>query len=123
MTLQIAALVGLGGFIGTMARYLCGLVIGSYWPLMGLNTIFVNVLGSFISGCLFGIGSERLGSPLMTFLTVGLMGGFTTFSAFSAETLLYFKDGKHLFAIAYVSMTVALGLIAVYAGFSVAKNV
>ena len=86
-------LIGTGGFIGSVARYLVSrLNTRIEWFAIPIGTLTVNVVGSLLLGFLVGI-SEK--SPILTvewrmFLMVGLCGGFTTFSSFSGENLRYF---------------------------------
>ncbi len=122
MSLQMIGLVGLGGFIGTIARYMCGVFISSNWAVPGLNTFVVNIVGSLAIGYLYGVGSERIDVHIMTILTVGVLGGFTTFSAFSAETILFMKEGRVLIALGYVIAMVSFGFLATYLGFSLSKS-
>ena len=112
---QTLSLVALGGAIGSMLRYLAAAAIGAPW-----GTALVNVLGSFAIGLLFVLLAARTGwQPL---LMTGLLGGFTTFSAFSLDTLKLVQSGQALQAAAYVLGSVALSLIAVTLGVALAKG-
>ena len=94
-------MVGLGSALGGMARYGCSLflarLLGDTFPW---GTLFVNVSGSFIIGLFFTLtssGSRLLVSPdWRVFVTVGLCGGYTTFSTFSLQTLALLRDGQWL---------------------------
>ena len=115
-------LVGLGGAIGSMARHgLNGLIhqrmLASTFPF---GIFLVNVAGSFIIGTLSGVivsGRWHVTLETRTFLIVGVLGGFTTFSSFSLDTLALFRDGHIGQAIANVAGQVGLSLLAVWAGF------
>jgi CrcB protein len=113
-------LVGTGGFIGTVARYLVSrLNFHIEFFSIPLGTLTVNVVGSFIIGFLMGI-SEK--STLLTFelrllLMVGLCGGFTTFSTFTGENLALLHHGQFLPVIVYTALSILLGFTAVYLGF------
>lgn len=112
-------IVGAGGFIGSAARYL---VLGPLarwsgatfpWGLLG-----VNVLGSLLIGVLFGLGQryDWLTAEWRLFLGAGVCGGFTTFSAFSLETLQLLQRGDHLNALLFAIGSVVLCLLATAAG-------
>ena len=114
-------LVFIGGGIGSVLRYAIGLCIGAAgfpWA-----TLAVNVGGSFAIG-LFGGWSERFGWSELTnlALTVGLCGGFTTFSTFSKESLALAQSGRWCAFSAYMFGSIAIGLIAVALGYLIAKH-
>ena len=111
---QTLPLIALGGAAGSVLRYLMATAIGA-----PLGTAAVNVLGSFVIGLLFILlGREGWQVLLMT----GLLGGFTTFSAFSLDTLRLVELGQPLQAAAYVLGSVALSLLAVALGASLARS-
>ena len=90
--------VFVGGACGSVARYLLSLFVtnatqaGAVFPY---GTLSVNLTGAFLAGLLWGIGSETIVKPEMRLLIMtGFLGGFTTFSAFSAETYALFNDGE-----------------------------
>jgi len=101
-----ALLVFVGGGLGALLRYLVALAIEG-----PLATLAVNVAGSFLIGLLVAVpaGNVRL------FLAVGLLGGFTTFSAFSLDALRLWQRGEPVLAAAYVLASVLLSLAAVAA--------
>lgn len=114
--------VAIGGAIGASARYLAGLaavrLFGAGFPW---GTMFVNVAGSFAMGVLFivlGQHSARLSPLLMT----GLLGGFTTFSAFSLDAVKLFERGDTVLAAAYVAASVVLSIAALIAGITFARG-
>ena len=111
--------VVLGGGIGAGGRYLLGGwlhgQLGSGFPW---GTFAVNALGSLMIGLVFGLAEAKSISPGTTlFLTVGVLGGFTTFSAFSYETMRLLADGSIGASFLNVAGQFAVGLVAVYAGF------
>jgi CrcB protein len=118
-------MVGLGGAIGAMARHGLNRVIhqrmlSSTFPA---GIFVINILGSLIIGLLAGwlaSGRLHLSVQARTFLVVGVLGGFTTFSSFSLDTLALFRDGHPMAAGGNVVGQVALSLIAVWAGFRLA---
>ena len=113
-------LIGAGGFIGSVARYLVSrLNTHVEWLSIPVGTLAVNVLGSLLIGFLIGI-SEK--SPVLTlelrmFLMVGFCGGFTTFSSFSGENLMLMRNGQFLPLFLYTGLSILLGFTAVYLGF------
>ena len=113
-------LIGTGGFIGSVARYLVSrLNTQVEWLSIPVGTLAVNVLGSFLIGFLIGV-SEK--SPVLTvelrmFLIVGLCGGFTTFSSFSGENLMLMRNGQFLPLFLYTGLSILLGFTAVYLGY------
>ena len=115
---QTLLLVGLGGALGAMARYLT--VVGAarlFGPGFPAGTLAVNVLGSFLIGVLaVAMLGPRGASPAAAFLLVGVLGGFTTFSAFSLDALKLWQAGQAGLAGAYVVASVGLSLAGVAAG-------
>ena len=114
-------LVFIGGGIGSVLRYAIGLCIGA--AAFPWATLAVNVGGSFAIG-LFGGWSERFGwsEAIGLALTVGLCGGFTTFSTFSKESLALAQSGRWAAFALYVLASFSLGLLAVMAGFVLARH-
>lgn len=113
-TLAVAA----GAAIGSMGRWLVGLAAGTLTDLP-LGTFAVNIGGAFLMGLLLGRWAV-LGSPgtsaLVPFLTTGVLGGFTTFSALAVDTVGLLNGGRAGWASVYVAATVIAGLAAVRAG-------
>lgn len=105
--------VALGGAIGSVLRYLTVSAVGT-----PLATLLVNIAGSFVMGLLFIAVGPRL-SPL---LLAGLLGGFTTFSAFSLDALKLWQSGQTIPALTYVVTSVVLSLIAVALGAALARG-
>jgi fluoride exporter len=111
--------VAIGGALGSMARYgvnvWSGRVFGTEFPW---HTLIVNVLGCFIMGALTGLMAQKLNvsQEVRAFLTTGILGGFTTFSAFSLDVALLVERKATLAAGAYVAASVLLSLAAVFAG-------
>ena len=119
-----AAMVGSGGFLGALARYLLGGLVQRGFPLAAFpyGTLAVNLLGCLAIGVLAGISESRqwLGPELRSFVFIGVLGGFTTFSAFGFETIALMRDAEYLPAIANVALHVTVGLSLVWLGFTVA---
>ena len=119
-------LVILGGGLGAAARYGVGIwatrVFGHAWPV---GTLAVNVIGGALMGLLVGFLAHRGGEEheaLRLLLGVGLLGGFTTFSAFSLETVLMIQQRDWGQAVAYVTASVGLSIAALMAGVLVARR-
>ena len=110
-------MVALGGALGASLRFLVGLAVG--FPL---GTLAVNVTGSLAIGLVWVLLAEK--SPLLLpFLMTGLLGGFTTFSAFSLDTLRLLETGRAGVAFSYVGASVILSLAACLLGLWVAREV
>ena len=113
-------LVGLGGFAGSVARYLVS-KLNITWQVFAipLGTLTVNVLGSLIIGILVGLSvkSNLVSTELRLLLMVGFCGGFTTFSSFTNENLMLMQNGQFLTVILYTILSVILGFLAVYLGY------
>ncbi len=113
-------LVGLGGFIGSVARFLVSkLNLSWHFLSIPMGTLTVNVLGSFIIGILVGISvkSDLITTDLRLFLMVGFCGGFTTFSSFSSENLMLMQNGQVVTVLIYTALSILLGFLAVYLGY------
>ena len=108
-------LVFCGGGIGASLRYLLGLIPTFHsFPLI---TLLINIFGSFIIGIIAGISEEKgLSNNLISFIKVGVLGGFTTFSSFSLDTITLFKKSDKLGTILYLGLSITLSLIACYLG-------
>lgn len=117
--------VALGGALGSVLRYTAGGAVqrwnGSDWPI---GTLAVNIAGSFIIGWLAQLILARgiMAPQARLFVMVGVLGGFTTFSTFSLETLRLIQQGGWGPAAANVALSVAGGLIAAWAGFAVSSS-
>lgn len=112
-------LVGIGGFIGSVMRYLLGgYVQQSSKSVFPYGTLAVNVIGCFVIGFLAQLAENRgaFSSETRAFLLIGILGGFTTFSSFGNETINLARDGQTLGAAANVGLNVILGLFAVWLG-------
>ncbi len=109
-------LVGAGGMIGSMLRYGCYLLIRS--ASFPWATFTVNIAGSFLIGLLAGYAT-RMNDPqnMQLLLATGLCGGFTTFSAFSADNLRLLNEGKAGIALSYAAASIVLGVLATFLGY------
>lgn len=114
-----------GGGLGAISRYwLGGLINKNIVHAIPFGTLSVNVLGSLLIGFLLTIGENRemAFTQWRSFLIVGFLGGFTTFSAFSWETLALFRYGHYVEAVVYVLANIAFSLMGVVLGFWLGKN-
>ena len=115
-------LVLAGGAIGTLARYYTSgfaqKFVSNGFPI---GTLMVNLIGSFVIGLLWGLFENQSSTQLRTFLFVGVLGGFTTFSAYSIETLNLFRDGHIRLAAFNILLNNVLGILLALGGFAFAK--
>ena len=112
-------IVGCGSFLGGAARYLISIAMKGVNKGFPWGTLLVNLIGCLIIGLLWGIFSRTSseGSSWSLFLTVGLCGGFTTFSTFSKEALMMLQAGDYMGLLAYVGISVLVGIALVAAGY------
>ena len=113
-------LVGIGGFIGSVFRFLLSGFVHRLVPLseFPFGTLAVNVVGCLLIGVLNGLAETRqvIGPELRLFLMIGILGGFTTFSTFGYETLALIRDAEVFRAMGNVSLHMFFGLTAVVIG-------
>jgi fluoride exporter len=115
-------LVGLGGALGTMLRYATYLLINS--KNFPFATLAINITGSFIIGLVlaFSLKDEAFLTNWKLFLATGICGGFTTFSAFSAENVVLLQNEKFFLAFIYITASIVAGIAAAWFGFSLITN-
>jgi CrcB protein len=125
MGLSQLLLVGAGGFLGSVCRYLLSGLVHQLLPAAQLpyGTLAVNVSGCLAIGVLGGFADSRqaIGPELRLFLLLGVLGGFTTFSTFGYETLALVRDGQHLGAGMNVALSLSLCLAATWLGYGLAS--
>ncbi len=117
-------IVGLGGFIGTVFRFLISRYIQvSYLSVFPWSTFIVNILGSLLVGIFFGLSEKGnlLTPEWRIFLTVGVCGGFTTFSSFADDAFILLQNKEWLRFAVYPTLSFFLGLSAVFIGRSLIK--
>lgn len=125
------ALVFLGGGLGAVCRYLVTTQVGArFGTVFPFGTLTVNTVGSFLMGLIMGallLLTERYGfvaaGPAKLLLTVGFLGGFTTFSSFSMETMTLLRGGSLFYAAANVALNILCGFAAVWAGLLLARGI
>lgn len=118
--------VAMGSAVGGVCRYLMGgLVHRLLDTTFPVGTLVINVTGSFLIGLIlrYGVETATLTPELRALLTFGFCGGYTTFSAFSYETLALLEDGEWTRAALYVTASVVLSLVGTFLGFALAREV
>jgi len=118
-------LVGAGGFIGSVARYLLGGWVMKFLanPWLPWGTFIINIVGCLFIGVLAGLSDTRqaVTPEARLFLMIGILGGFTTFSTFGLETFRLLQDGQWVAATVNALGSVIVGLVAVWLGYSLAR--
>src|SRR5699024_1959754 len=116
---QSVLIVGIGGFLGSIGRYLLSYVIKQHWSsAFPMGTITVNLLGSFLIGLIMAAAfTENLNHQMRLLLATGFCGGFTTFSTFSFEFFSLLQNGHNGYALLYAGASLVLGLFTVWLGF------
>ena len=121
------ALVGFGGRIGASSRYAAGRWVNDMAgnPAFPYGTLAVNVIGCLLIGVLAGLVATRniIGVDTRAFLIVGVLGGFTTYSAFGLETVELIRRGEFFVGLSNVVLQITLGLAAVWVGRKIADSV
>lgn len=124
--LKSLLIAGTGGFIGTVLRFLVSRYFQeNTFSLFPWGTFTVNILGSLMIGIFYGM-SERgnlLSPEIRIFLTVGICGGFTTFSSLTNDAFMLMQEKEWLKVSLYASLSFFLGLIAVYLGRTLIKSI
>jgi len=121
--MKFLLLVGAGSFIGGVLRYLMTLWVQSrFLSVFPFGTLAVNVVGCFAIGLIFGFAEKtNLATEWRLFLATGICGGFTTFSAFSNETLNLIREEQYAYALIYIVLSVIVGLLATFLGYALAR--
>ncbi|MFA5850232.1 MAG: fluoride efflux transporter CrcB [Bacteroidales bacterium] len=117
--MRLLFIIGAGGFIGSVLRYLTSrlfqqLMVSSF----PYGTLAVNIIGCFVLGVVYALAEKNaiVSDEMRLFLTVGICGGFTTFSTFANENMSFLRDGEFFQFALYASVSLLLGLIALYFG-------
>jgi fluoride exporter len=118
--MQSFLLVGIGGAVGAMARHGVGILVGQAWRSdFPLATLLINVAGSLAMGLLIGLLARFMPpwqAEARLFLAIGVLGGFTTFSSFSLDTIALLERGQIGQAALYVALSVAVSIAGLYLG-------
>lgn len=122
--IQTLLQVALGGAIGASARYMTNVAaMRLAGPGFPWGTVAVNVAGSFLMGVIVVVFAHKDATRMAPFLMTGVLGGFTTFSAFSLDALTLWERGQATLAAAYVAGSVILSLTAIVAGMAAARGI
>ena len=124
MIIKNILLVGLGGGLGSMARYVCQKwVADNYAPHFPWGTFAVNIAGCLVIGIFWGLAfkSFAVNESWKLFLMTGLCGGFTTFSAFTLEGIGLIREQRLAVFFSYVGVSVVFGLLATYIGMKIIR--
>ena len=121
--MNLIFIIGIGSFLGGIFRYLLSLLIQlkttTNFPL---GTLTVNIIGCFFIGIVLGIFDKgEISHEWKLFLATGFLGGFTTFSTFSNETFILFREGHVSYALLYIFASILLGLLATYVAYLLIK--
>lgn len=123
--LSSVSLVALGGAVGASLRFLAGIGITRLWGHSDfpVAVLAVNILGSFLMGVFVVAAAQRGLTHLSPLVMTGLLGGFTTFSAFSLETMTLVERGAHGYALLYVLLSVVLSIGGLALGLVLARGI
>ena len=115
--------VAAGGALGASLRFISSSFFNLFYPNLPIGTFFINVLGSFIVGLLINTLEMRSSSEIFIkyFLIIGVLGSYTTFSAFSYEVIELYNNKKFLLSIIYILASVFSCIVAAYAGYTINK--
>ncbi len=118
--------IAIGGAIGASLRYLTvGWAVRAFGTALPFGTLTVNVVGSLLMG-IFAVTVltkfQHIDLPIAPFAMTGILGGFTTFSAFSLDTIVMIEEGRVLAAALYVGLSVMLSILALIAGMLLARS-
>jgi len=122
--LRLILLVGTGGFLGTVSRFLASRYFAANFPSsFPFGTFVVNIIGCLLIGIIYGIAEKGdfISTEWRLFLTVGFCGGFTTFSAFAAENMAMLRDSEFFHFFLYTGSSIFIGLLATFAGIMITK--
>ncbi|WP_367898422.1 fluoride efflux transporter CrcB [Leptospira sp. WS58.C1] len=114
-------LVGLGGFFGSVCRYMISQTFPKDSGLFPISTFVVNILGSLLIGVFYGLAQGKISEEVRLFATVGFCGGFTTFSAFALENLKLLQSGSYFSFFAYIVLSTTICITAVFLGVYLSK--
>lgn len=117
-------LIGVAGFVGTLGRYwMSGVIARRYGETFPTGTLVVNLVGCFLAGLLFYLLEERflVNQTARTVVLIGFLGGFTTFSSFGLQTFTLLQDREFAFAMLNLTASNVVGLLLVWAGYTLAK--
>ena len=110
--------VGIGGFIGSICRYLIGLLPVKPENGFPVKTLMINIIGAFIISMITALAAKNksLNPQVVLMMKVGICGGFTTFSTFAYEAVDLMQSGSSTVALSYIIISIVCGIIAVFGG-------
>lgn len=116
--MRIVLLIGIGSFLGGIGRFLLTSFVQNKWlSTFPYGTIIVNILGCFLIGIIYALSDRgTMHAEWRLFLGTGILGGFTTFSSFSNETVSMINNGHFTYAFTYVVCSIILGVAATFGG-------
>jgi CrcB protein len=122
--MQSTLMVAMGGALGSSARYLCSkVVIGLLGASFPYGTMFINIAGSFLMGvCVTVFAGTEIPDSTKLFFMTGLLGGFTTFSAFSLDAYTLYEKGEMAMAGLYILLSCAVSIFGLFAGLALGKS-
>lgn len=122
--MKIILAIGLGSFLGGICRYLVSVFIqNKFLSTFPYGTLAVNIFGCFLIGIVYALSDRgTLNADWRLFLATGVLGGFTTFSSFSNETVGMLRDAQYAAAFLYICSSVLIGIGATFAGIFLCKQ-
>jgi CrcB protein len=122
--MKIILVIGLGSFIGGVFRYLITLFIqNKFISTFPYGTLGVNVIGCFLIGIVYALSENgNVNAEWRLFLATGILGGFTTFSSFSNDTVSMLRDTQYWHAFSYIALSIFIGLSATFLGIFLIKH-
>lgn len=124
--MRILFIIGAGGFLGSIARYLSQQGISKFLPIIfPYGTLAINIVGCFLIGVIYALAdrTSTLTPEWRFFLATGFCGGFTTFSTFSYEAYNLMREGQYTFLSLYISMSVIIGVFATFLAITLIRSV
>lgn len=122
--MQRIIFVGVAGLLGTLGRYwLSGFIARRYGETFPWGTLVVNALGGFVTGAVYYVSEERflVGPTVRSVILIGLLGGFTTFSSYGLQTFTLLREGEFGLAVMNVTLSNVLGVLLIWAGYTLMK--
>jgi len=120
---QVVLAVAVGGAFGAVGRYAVSSIVTNSLDIRGSGTLVANVLGAFVLGAVIGLTEERwvLSGPVRNGITVGVLGGFTTFSTFMYDVIYHVEEDRWPVSVGLLLATVAMGLVSMIAGLAAGR--
>ena len=124
--LKLSLLVGIGGFFGTSFRFITTALVERFVPMstFPFGTFLVNIIGCLCIGIFAGYFSSKISEPSIfyLFVTIGLLGGYTTFSAFAYEAQLFIQNGEIVKLTLYIASQVIIGILLALLGYNITRG-